>query len=298
MEPMSKGRWMARIGRLRRSAVADSLRNILFSEPIPARFHVMRALNRRFGLVKSYRRMLDYGMIERAYYGHCMLHAAMLARKLGHRRISSIEFGVAGGNGLVAMERHAEAVQAETGVEVAVYGFDTGKGMPPPQDYRDMPYMWQPGYFAMDVPTLRARLKSARLILGDVAETLREFADKEPPPIGFIAFDLDYYSSTVAALEVLEAGHQHLLPRVACYFDDMVGDVDWAYNEFTGELLAIKEFNAAHEHIKIAQVNGLRFWGARIPQHWHEQIFVAHLFTHPDYGKPTSELAQLPLAED
>ena len=197
---------MARIGRLRRSAVADSLRNILFSEPIPARFHVLRALNRRFGLVKSYRRMLDYGMIERAYYGHCMLHAAMLARKLGHRRISSIEFGVAGGNGLVAMERHAEAVQAETGVEVAVYGFDTGTGMPPPQDYRDMPYMWQPGYFAMDVPKLRARLKSAKLILGDVAETLREFADKEkPPPIGFIAFDLDYYSSTVAALTILEA---------------------------------------------------------------------------------------------
>ena len=32
-------------------------------------------------------------------------------------------------------------------------------------------------------------------------------------------------------------------------------------------------------------MNGLRFWGARIPQYWHEQIFVAHLFTHPDYGQ-------------
>jgi hypothetical protein len=78
----------------------------------------------------------------------------------------------------------------------------------------------------------------------------------------------------------------------------MVGDVDWAYSEFTGELLAIKEFNAAHEHMKIAPVNGLRFWGTRIPQSWHEQIFVAHLFTHPDFGKPISELTQLPLSTD
>ena len=30
------------------------------------------------------------------------------------------------------MERHAKAVCAETGVEVKVYGFDSGKGMPEP----------------------------------------------------------------------------------------------------------------------------------------------------------------------
>ncbi len=164
-----------------------------------------------------------------------MLHAAVLARKLGHKRVAAVEFGVAGGNGLLAMERHAEAVRAETGVEVAVYGFDTGKGMPPPLDYRDMPYMWQPGYFAMDVEKLRARLAAAELILGDVAETLAYFVAREgAPPVGFVA-------------------------------------------------------------IKVAPVNGLRFFGNRIPQSWHEQIFVAHLFAHPGYGTPTSELMQLPL---
>jgi hypothetical protein len=275
------------------------LRTLLSQDPIPARYLLIRALDRRFGIVKAYRRKLDYGTIDRAHYGHCMLQSAMLARKLGHSRISCIEFGVAGGAGLVAMERHAEAVHAETGVEVVVFGFDTGKGMPPPRDYRDMPYLWQSGYFAMDVSKLRARLKSAKLILGDVAQTLRGFAEQgDPPPIGFIAFDLDYYSSTVTALKIFESNHQHLLPRVACYFDDMVGDIDWAYNEFTGELLAIKEFNAEHENIKIAPVSGLRFSGRRIPQMWHEQIFVAHLFTHPDYGKPIAELTQIPLAAE
>jgi hypothetical protein len=78
----------------------------------------------------------------------------------------------------------------------------------------------------------------------------------------------------VAALRILQADHRRPLPRGACYFDDMAGDFDWAYNEFTGELLAIEEFNPAHE-----------------------QVFVAHLFTHPDYGKPISKLTQLPLAE-
>ncbi len=42
------------------------------------------------------------------------------------------------------MEYHAEAVKAETGEEIAVYGFDTGKGVPPPQDYRDLPYLFNP----------------------------------------------------------------------------------------------------------------------------------------------------------
>jgi hypothetical protein len=290
---------MTRASWLRRNAVTNSLRDFLFGEPIPMHFRVLRALDQRFGFLKNYRRKLDHGMIERAHYGHCMLHAAMLARKLGHQRIASIEFGVAGGNGLVAMERHAEAVQAETGVEVAVYGFDTGNGMPPPQDYRDMPYMWQSGYFAMDVPKLQASLTSAKLILGEVEETLRDFTAREnPPPIGFVAFDLDYYSSTVTALKIFEAEHRYLLPRVACYVDDMVGDIDWAYSEFTGELLAIKEFNMAHDDRKIAPVSGLRFWGKGIPKIWHEQIFVAHLFTHPDYGKPISEMTQLPLAVD
>src|SRR5262249_32077140 len=137
----------------------------------------------------------------------------------------------------------------------------------------------QAGYYAMDQDRLKARLRSARLVLGPVEETVPAFCQQSnPPPIGVIAFDLDYYSSTVAALRILEAEHRYLMPRVACFFDDMCGDIDSAYNEFTGELLAIKEFNAAHEHVKLAPVQGLRFFGSRLPQLWHEQVFVAHLF--------------------
>lgn len=268
----------------------------LVEQPEPLRFLLLRFLDRRFDFL-SYPHKLSFGTIERPHYGHCLLKAAELGAKLGHQRISAIEFGVAGGNGLLSLESHAAMVQRETGVGVDVYGFDTGTGMPPPQDYRDMPYMWQAGYFAMDPGALRARLKSARLVLGPVEQTVRDFcADHQPAPIGFIAFDLDYYSSTVAALQILEQDSRHFLPRVACYFDDTVGDIDWAYNDFTGELLAIREFNERHQHLKVAPVRGLRFFKGRLPQIWHEQIYVAHFFRHADYGRPVSGVTQHPLA--
>ncbi|HKT17952.1 MAG TPA: hypothetical protein VJR47_07925 [Stellaceae bacterium] len=268
----------------------------LWNDPLPLRLLALRYLDRRLNFL-PYRAKLNHAAIERPHYGHCLLQAAQLAAKLGHPRVSAIEFGVAGGNGLLALELHAQHVKKETGVDVAIYGFDTGTGMPPPRDYRDMPYLWQAGYFAMDPAALKSKLKSAKLVLGPVENTVEEFCrDEGPPPIGFIAFDLDYYSSTVAALKIFEKEHKYLLPRVVCYFDDTVGDVDWAYNEFTGELLAIREFNESHIDMKLAPVHGLRFFGQRLPQSWHEQVFVAHLFTHADYGHPISTLSQLPLA--
>jgi hypothetical protein len=215
---------------------------------------------------------------------------------LGYKRIAALEFGVAGGNGLVALEQHAEYVQRETGVEVAVYGFDTGQGMPQPQDMRDMPYLWQSGYFAMDQAKLKARLRFAKLELGRVEETVAQFFEKEdPPPIGFISFDLDYYSSTVAALKIFNGDHKRYLPRVVCYFDDLAGGILDAYNEFTGELLAIKEFNDAQPDIKISRVHGLSGHSKLLPAQWHEKIYVAHRFAHPDYGKPTSDTTELAL---
>jgi hypothetical protein len=269
--------------------------NRLLSDPIPFRYLVLRYLDRRLNLI-SYADKLRWNVIERPHYGHCLLQSARLAKRLGILRISAIEFGVAGGNGLLALERHARHVLRETGVETAIYGFDSGAGMPPPRDYRDLPYLWQAGDFAMDVEELRARLESAQLVLGPVEETLPAFwGQHQPPPIGFIAFDLDYYFSTVTALRILESEHRYLLPRVTCYFDDMVGEIDTAFSQFTGEMLALQEFNAAHQEIKIAAVQGLRFCGGKLPSLWHEQVFVAHLFRHPDYSRPIGDWRQLPL---
>lgn len=265
-------------------------------EPVPVRFLLLRWLDQCFDLF-TYSTKLEIGSIARPHYGHGVRQAALLAKRLGYPAISAIEFGVAGGNGLLNLEMHAKEILEETGITVAIYGFDTGAGMPPPVDHRDLPYLWEEGYFLMDVEALKARLTQAKLVIGDVATTVAAFCESEhPPPIGFISFDLDYYSSTLAAMRLLMADRKYFLPRVVCYLDDIVGDVDWAYNEFTGELLAVSEFNAAHPNMKIAPVRGLRYIGHRLPSVWHEQTFVAHLFDHPDYGRPISNLTQLHLA--
>jgi hypothetical protein len=169
--------------------------------------------------------------------------------------------------------------------------------MPAPQDYRDLPYLWQEGYFAMDWERLRGKVRASTMLLGPVEETVKQFlARGSVAPVGFIAFDLDYYTSTVAAFQIFDAEDRFLLPRVACYFDDIVGDFEYGYNEFTGELLAIQEFNAVRRNAKIAPVRGLRYWGNRTPELWHEQMFITHLFRHTDYNRPVNAITQLPLS--
>jgi hypothetical protein len=227
---------------------------------------------------------LKYDALPRPNYAYGTYHAALQARALALPRISVIEFGVAGGNGLVELESVAFAVERETGVEIDVYGFDTGEGMPMPVDHRDMPYVWQPGFFKMDVAALEARLRKAKLVLGNVSTTVPQFLERtRPAPIGFASIDLDYYSSTVEALRIFEnRDPSTYLPRIFLYLDDIIGD-DWElHSEFAGELLAVKEFSERHTQRKIGKINCLRYkrmlWSP-----WVEQMFVLHLFDHPKY---------------
>lgn len=254
-------------------------------EPMPTRLLALRALDSIFNFL-SYENKLRVRSVTRSQYGFGLLQAGRLAARLGIRRISAIEFGVAGGNGLLALEDHAQLVNRETDVAIDVYGFDNGTGLPPPTDYRDMPYAWEQGFYEMDVDKLKGRLRSAKLLIGDVRDTVQSFAESSPAPVGFISFDLDYYSSTMAALRVLDLPLERLLPRVFCYFDDVAGGAVPCYNEFTGELLAINEFNQSHPDRKLARIAGLRHNFRTLPALWHEQIYVAHLFKHPDYNKP------------
>lgn len=226
---------------------------------------------------------LERGIETRRQYLWGTLAACSTASVLGIERISAIEFGVAGGNGLLALELAASTAAELTGVAVEVYGFDTGTGMPAPVDHRDVPWMIQPGWFEMDEPLLRSRLDRAQLVLGPVAETVPSWIGSGHPAIGFAAFDLDYYSATIDAFGVFDAPAGELLPRVVCYFDDVFG---FAWSDFAGERAAIADFNAAHERQKIGKVHGLRYDlpASEQPLAWHEQMYVAHMFDHPLYS--------------
>ena len=229
---------------------------------------------------------LRYGIWDRPDYAYGIYQAADQAHRLGLKKITAIEFGVAGGRGLMVIERLAARFGAELGVEIQVAGFDMGIGLPKPRDYRDLPHIWDTGFFEMDIGGLKKKLqRSTKLVLGNVDETAAAFVQSGlDAPVGFISFDLDYYSSTVEALHIFDGGPDSRLPRVYCYFDDLVWPELACHNEYTGEYLAIREFNEARAKQKICQLANLR-WMRDYHDRWNDQMFIMHDFEHPLYTR-------------
>ena len=240
----------------------------------------------------SYEDRLSVNLVDRPHYGHCIFEAARLATRLGIPRISIIEFGCGGGNGLVSAEAHIAETIKVFPIEIELYGFDTGAGMPRAQDYRDFPHYFKPGLYRMDPEALRRRLKFGKLVLGDVRETCRTFfSEHTPAPIGCIFHDLDFYSSTVDAFTLFEADKAHFLPRIFMYFDDIKGSHVWAASEYAGEMLAIEEFNQKHEFKKIAANRSMPLYYP--DQWWADQIYIYHDFQHPQYNVYVADEDQL-----
>ena len=197
-----------------------------------------------------------------------------LAEKVS--RISVIELGVAGGWGLRYLEQCAREVERETHVIIDVFGFDNGTGLPEfCGDFRDHPDYWRPQDYPMDVGALRRTLaKRTTLVLGNVAQTIPDFVAKGSfAPIGFIAFDMDLYSSTRDALQLFSLPRRKTLRRTFLYFDDVAYDFN---HRFAGELLAIEEFNSQNDDIKIDRWRGVTQYSAYYRSSWLEKMYIAH----------------------
>ena len=221
---------------------------------------------------------------SRPQYIWGIAQGAALAKVLGETRISVIEFGVAHGAGLIALESAARAISELTNISIDVLGFDTGTGLPRPVDVRDQPNLWYCGQFPMHEQRLSSRLITAKLYLGRVEDTLPRFLSGRPSPIAFASFDMDLYSSTRDALRIFESDHTRLLPRVFSYFDDISGHT---YNDFCGERLAIAEFNSNHPNTKLSPIYGLRYFIPRTAcaeYPWPEGMYIAHIFDHKRYN--------------
>lgn len=230
--------------------------------------------------------LMDAQALDRPHYAYCMFGAASMAKRLGQNRISAIEFGVAGGNGLKFMCDLSVEVKKRTGVSIDCYGFDTGKGMPPPDGPKDLPYWFKEAQYAMDEPALRAKVPDGNLVIGEVKDTIPSFCEShDPAPIGAIFNDVDYWSSTRDSFELFnfaKSRPQNFLPRTYMYFDDILGWEHEMYGPFNGQLAAMHEYNASQEDVKIHLNQNL------LPQthlKYRHQIYYAHLFAHPDYNK-------------
>jgi hypothetical protein len=128
--------------------------------------------------------------------------------------------------------------------------------------------------YPMNPEGLRSKLASrTRLVLGEVAESVRGFLRENTTTVGFVSFDLDYYSSTKAAFDLLSSPNRRLLRRTPLYFDD----IDFFFNHrFAGELHAIDEFNATVDGVRIDRWRGVRKERPFPEAPWLEKMYVAH----------------------
>ena len=134
----------------------------------------------------------------------------------------------------------------------------------------------------MDIDALRSKLTRAKLVLGNVSETVDTFFNQyNPAPVGAIFNDLDLHTSTIESLRIFDEDANHFLPRAFMYFDDVIGTEMQMYGESNGELLAITEFNRRHDAIHIGlNQNLLPLYNV----HYRYQIYYAHLTRHPLYA--------------
>jgi hypothetical protein len=210
-------------------------------------------------------------------------------------KVVAVEFGVGGGAGLLDLCKAAQFFREEFGTEIEVYGLDNATGLPEATDYRDHPELWHKGQFLLrDPDQLRAKLPPyAKLVVGDVADTTALFKEVlgRDSPLGFVSVDVDYYSSTVPCLEILRQDVSCYLPIVPMYFDDLMKH-HVTYNSWSGESLAIKEFNRDNS---LRKIEANEFFNTTVkvrPYH------ACHILDHPlrtGFEKPRSGFGLLDL---
>jgi hypothetical protein len=274
-----------------RRALSDKKYKKIFVERLTEPLH-LNLISAGVALFGSYRAKVAFDLMVRQQYAFPVLFAADEAKKLGLKRIQVLEFGVATGAGLLNLCDCAARTEAETGIAIEVVGFDTGSGMPPAIDYRDMPEYFQEGDYPMDFEALRRSLPGrCRLLIGDVAETIPAYLASvtAEAPVGFISVDVDYYSSAVNTLKVLDGRPEQYLPLLPVYLDDVGMD---GANPWNGELLAAAEFNARQPMRKIAPFNLLRSKRVFKNAQWIDRMFAAHIHDHPARTPATAKRAQ------
>lgn len=211
--------------------------------------------------------------LERMVYAINIWRMAETAQQIGIKEFSVIEFGVAGGNGLVIAEFYAREISRLFNLKIEVYGFDNAAGLPAIKEKcaeKEIPYIYYGGlYDYMDVDKLQKRLRTAKLIIGDIEETLDTFIEAyHPAPIGVMFVDVDQYAATAAILSFLESDEKYFLPRMNMYFDDVEPAA-----ELRGEHRALIEFNRRNTDIKI------------LPEDTRTKEKICFRYQHPLYAR-------------
>lgn len=248
-----------------------------FTEPL--HLNLLSLFVRFFGTVEQ---KIDFDLIARKEYAFCIYKAAKLAKMLDLKSVTVIEFGVAGGAGLLNMCYLAEKITKATGIEIKIFGFDTGEGMPPAIDYRDLPEFFTVGDFppVNQEKLIKSLPPNAKLILGNIKETASEFLSTitKDSPIGFVAVDVDYYSSAKDCFKIFLDDPEKYLPMTLIWLDD-IGIL--TSNPWVGEELAVNEFNAENTYRKIHPYTFLRDSRIFKKASWLRCVYAMQTLDHP-----------------
>lgn len=180
------------------------------------------------------------------------------------------------------MSEYKNEIEKIIDIKIDLVGFDTGKGMPRTNDYRDFPDKYHEGDFPM-IDKDKIKALDCEMVFGDLKKTIPSYKKKltKNSPIGFFAMDVDIYSATKNALNLFKESPEFYLPFVFCYFDESSGRHH--FTKFAGELLAIDEFNNLNSH-KFRKIDNDRgVWNDHklIPnQIWYDRSYILHVFDH------------------
>ena len=230
---------------------------------------------------KKYFNLILKGILPRPHYAFCLFMSANLASQLGYKKISALEFGCWECEGLLDLEHFAFEIEKIFNIEIEIYGFDGGEGLPKPNNYKDRLYQFSSGEMKLSKNSCVAQLKKSKLILGNFKETVPNFINENKhAPIATVFNDADYFYSTKESLEVLK--NKNNLPKVFLYFDDLNFS-----SSYTGELGAINDFNLNNEN-KIEKIPELAETMALYWKKWNflaTRFYLYHNFNHKKYDE-------------
>jgi hypothetical protein len=246
--------------------------------PEPLHLNILSIFIALFG---NYKAKIAFDLVVRQQYAFSLLKTAELAKAQGLKSVTVIEFGVAAGAGLINICNISKEITKITGVDFRIFGFDSGKGMPPARDHRDHPEIFTEGSYPLIDRTalIQALPPNASLILGEITETLPPFIAglSASSPLGFAVIDVDYYWSAKECLQVFLGSPDRYLPWTLVYLDDVGFE---SANPWAGELLAVREFNEENEMRKIHLFGGLRHKRLCKNTSWMDQVYLLHVLDH------------------
>ena len=194
---------------------------------------------------KSFEKFFDlikYGVLPRPNYALGILMAAHQAKELNYKKISVIELGCWNFEGLIDIENYIDDIKKFIDIDFNVYGFELGSGHIKEEiDPRNRLYELSGGDYTFIKKENLKKLKFSKLVLGDVKETVPKFLEEkhlDEAPLGFIIFDLGFYTSAKDALNLLKSKSNRYLPRTTIYSDN-----NYFVLENEADKLAFKEFN-------------------------------------------------------